>query len=161
LLAPACADGLRHRFLAQLLGTPGYRALHAETQLDEVASEVAAAAFAEQFTQLRKEEEATEPSAASGGGAGPDRDRETAAPRSPPAVPGPRHRAGDAHGREMAALRAAGKALEAAGEEVGELRAAAAAFGLGPGAAGTNDPKAIAALFRRVRGDPVLRRICD
>src|SRR6478672_2953793 len=32
---------------------------------------------------------------------------------------------------------------------------------MGPGAPGSNDPAAVAALFRRVRGDPALRRICD
>ena len=62
---------------------------------------------------------------------------------------------------EMATLRAVGKALAAAREEVGELREAAAAFGMGPGALGTNDPKAVAALFKRVRSDPSLRRICE
>jgi uncharacterized protein with von Willebrand factor type A (vWA) domain len=36
-----------------------------------------------------------------------------------------------------------------------------AALGLGPGAPGCNDPKAIAALFKRVRSDPTLRRICE
>ena len=40
------------------------------------------------------------------------------------------------------------------------MREAAAALGLGPGSPGSNDPRAIAALFRRVRADPALRRIC-
>jgi len=62
---------------------------------------------------------------------------------------------------EMATLRAVGKALAAAREEVGEMHEAAAAFGMGPGAPGTNDPKAVAALFKRVRSDPSLRRICE
>src|SRR5262249_56099088 len=44
---------------------------------------------------------------------------------------------------------------------VGEGRDAAAALGLGPGAPGSNDPRAIAALFKRVRSDPTLRRICE
>ena len=67
----------------------------------------------------------------------------------------------DALEQEMATLRAVGKALTAAKEEVVELHEAAAALGLGPGSPGTNDPNAIAALFKRVRNDPALRRICE
>jgi uncharacterized protein with von Willebrand factor type A (vWA) domain len=62
---------------------------------------------------------------------------------------------------EMATLRAVGKALAAAREEVGELHDAAAAFGMGAGGPGANDPKSVAALFKRVRSDPALRRICE
>ena len=67
----------------------------------------------------------------------------------------------DAFGREMAALRAVGTALAGAREEVGELMEAASGLGLGAGAPGANDAKAIAAMFRRVRSDPSLRRICE
>jgi uncharacterized protein with von Willebrand factor type A (vWA) domain len=61
----------------------------------------------------------------------------------------------------MATLRAVGRAVSAAEEEVSEVREAAAALGLGPGAPGSNDPRAIAALYRRVRHSPALRRICE
>jgi uncharacterized protein with von Willebrand factor type A (vWA) domain len=61
----------------------------------------------------------------------------------------------------VAALRAVGRAVAGAGKEVGELRETAAALGLGPGEPGGNDPRAVAALFRRVRSDPALRRICE
>ena len=37
---------------------------------------------------------------------------------------------------------------------------AVAALGMGPGSPGSNDPRAIAGLFRRVRKDPVLKRVC-
>ena len=67
----------------------------------------------------------------------------------------------DAMDREMATLRAVGRALSKATEEVEEAREAAAAFGLGPSSPGSNDPKSIAALYRRVRSDPSLRRICE
>ena len=62
--------------------------------------------------------------------------------------------------REVAALRAAGRAVAAADAEVHECREAAQAFGMGPGAPGSNDPKAIAELFRLVRGSSDLARIC-
>ncbi len=61
---------------------------------------------------------------------------------------------------ELATLRAVGRAVAEASKEVEECREAAAALGLGPGSPGSNDPQANAALFRRVRTDPTLRRIC-
>ncbi len=134
-LREGCADPLRHRFVAHLLDTPAYRALHADTRLDDTAAAIAAAHFSEQFAELRKEG-AREPDRAAGA-------------------------AGDAAADGLAALRAAGRAVAAAGDEVAELREAAAAFGMGPGAPGRTDPKAVAALFKRVRADPALRRICD
>jgi len=132
-LRGACADPRRHRFLAQLLDTPEYRALHAATRLDDTAAGIAATHFAEQFAALETEESA----------AG--------------AAPG----AGDGMVAEMATLRAVGRAVAAAGQDVTELHEAAGALGMGPGMPGSNDPAAVAALFRRVRGDPALRRICE
>jgi len=69
--------------------------------------------------------------------------------------------AGDEMGHDLAVLRAVGKAVSAAEKEVGDLNDAALALGMGEGAPGSNDPKAIAALFRRVRKDPSLQRICE
>src|SRR5205807_857872 len=63
--------------------------------------------------------------------------------------------------REMDTLRAVGRALSRATEEVEEMREATAALGMGPGSPGSNDPKAIATLYRRVRNNPTLRRICE
>jgi uncharacterized protein with von Willebrand factor type A (vWA) domain len=131
-LLGGCADAARHAFVRQLLETPEYRALHTATALDPTAAGIAAAAFAEQFAQLRTEQ--TE-STAAGAGTGTD--------------------AG------IATLRAVGRALTRAAEEVAEVREAAAACGLGEGTPGSNDPKRIAALYRRVRSDPALRRIVD
>lgn len=132
-LRASCADPRRHRFLAQLLDTPEYRALHGATRLDDTAAGIAATHFAEQFAALEREESAA--GAASG--------------------------AGDGMAAEMATLRAVGRAVAAAGREVTELHEAAGALGMGPGMPGSNDPAAVAALLRRVRGDPSLLRICD
>ncbi len=134
-LVEACADPRRHQFLGQLLDTPEYRSLHAATRLDDTAAGIAAAHFAEQYAALRTEDEKA---AASAGG-----------------------RAADPVAGEMATLRAVGRAVAGAGNEVGELHEAAAALGLGPGAPGASDPRAVAALFKRVRSDPGLRRVCD
>ena len=132
-LREACADLRRHRFLSQLLDTPEYRALHAVTRLDDTAAGIAATHFAEQFAALEREE--------------------STAGTAPGAVGG--------LAAEMTTLRAVGRAVAAAVAEVTELQEAAGALGMGPGMPGSNDPAAVAALFRRVRGDPALRRICD
>ncbi|VTT99585.1 Uncharacterized protein containing a von Willebrand factor type A domain OS=Solibacillus silvestris (strain StLB046) GN=SSIL_2224 PE=4 SV=1: VWA_2 [Gemmataceae bacterium] len=135
-LAGSCADRRRHQFVSQLLDTPEYHALHAATRLDDTAAGIAAAHFAEQFSRLKKED---------------TKDHAGGAPGDP----------GDALGDEMATLRAVGRAVAEAGKEVGELHESMAALGMGPGSPGSNDPRAVAELFKRVRGDPTLRRICE
>ena len=137
-LTAGCVDPRRHQFLRQLLDTPEYHALHAATRLDDTAAAIAAGHFAEQFAKLQKED-AKE---ASTGGSAPE-------------VGG-----GDLAG-EMAALRAVGKAVTEARKEVDELRDAASAMGLGAGEPGGTDPRAVAAIYKRVRNDPGLRRISE
>jgi len=142
-LMPSCVDPRRHQFVKQMLETPEYHALHADTQLDDTASEIAATHFAEQFSQLKKEDAEDKPrekGSASGGSARGDAEELE---------------------REMAALRAVGKAVEEAGREVGELKESAAALGMGPGEPGSNYPHAIANLFKRIRGDRNLKKICE
>lgn len=135
-LLGSCADHRRHQFLAQLLETPEYQVLHADTQLDDTAAAIAAGHFAEQFARLKTEDER-----------GPN--------------PTDAGTPGDILAGEMAALRAVGKAVAEARKEVDELKDAAAALGLGPGQPGSNDPRAIAEIYKRVRNDPTLRRICE
>lgn len=134
-LAAACTDRRRHQFVTQLLDTPEYHALHASTRLDDTAAGIAATHFAEQFARLRRED--TKECGGSAAGSG------------------------DAPGDEMETLRAVGRAVAEAGKEVGELHETAAALGMGPGSPGNNDPQAVAALFKRVRADPALKRICE
>ncbi|VTT98798.1 Uncharacterized protein containing a von Willebrand factor type A domain OS=Solibacillus silvestris (strain StLB046) GN=SSIL_2224 PE=4 SV=1: VWA_2 [Gemmataceae bacterium] len=135
-LTDGCVDPKRHQFLTQLLDTPEYRSLHTDTQLDDTAAAIAAGHFAEQFAKLKKEE------------------REKGA--DPSDVGG-----SEGLADEMAALRAVGKAVTDARKDVEELRDAASALGMGPGQPGSNDPRAIAELYRRVRKDPALRRISE
>ena len=116
------------------MDTPEYRSLHVSTRLDDTASAIAATHFAEQFAQLNTED--TKP-------------------------PEPEAAAGDDLKAEMAVLRAVGRAVAEADKEVSELHEASAAVGFGPGTPGSNDPKAVAALFNRVRADPALKRICE
>jgi uncharacterized protein with von Willebrand factor type A (vWA) domain len=129
-LLDGCVDQRRHEFVRQLLDTPEYRALHTATVLNDLAAGIAATAFAEQFAELRREEEDSRSASTESGG-------------------------------EIATLKAVGKALARAAEEVEEVREAASTCGLGEGAPGSNDPKRIAELYRRVRSDPILRRIVD
>src|SRR5262245_61013266 len=107
-LLEGCQDRRRHEFIAQMFETPEYRSLHATTMLQEVASSIAANAFADQFAALKQDEKA---------GAGKD-----------------------GSDREMATLRAVGRALNKATAEVEEARETAAAMGMGPGSPGSNDP---------------------
>jgi uncharacterized protein with von Willebrand factor type A (vWA) domain len=138
-LVDACADPRRRQFVARLLDTPDYRALHAATRLDDTAAALAAGHFAEQFAELK----AGDAREASGG-----------------AAPTGSEGDGDLE-REMTALRAVGRAVAEAGKEVSELREASAALGLGAGEPGSNDPRAIAELYKRVRNDPSLRKISE
>lgn len=139
-LAEGCIDPRRHQFLAQLLDTSEYRALHTQTQLDDTAASIAAGHFAEQFAQLKKEDAREKPSGSSSAGS----------------------TSGDADlVREVSALRAVGRAVTEAEKEVSELQESAAALGMGPGEPGSNDPKAVAELFKRVRSNPHLKKICD
>jgi len=143
-LMPSSKDARRHEFLKQMLETPEYRVLHTDTQLDDTAAGIAATHFAEQFAQLKKEDtedkRREKGSASSGESAGSDAEELK---------------------RDMAALRAVGKAVAEAEKEVSELKESSAALGMGPGEPGSNDPQAIAALFKRVRSDPNLKKICD
>ncbi len=138
-LTAGCVDPRRHQFLRQLLDTPEYHALHAATRLDDTAAAIAAGHFAEQFAKLEQE------------------DTKEATGGSAPKVGGDE---GDLAG-EMAALRAVGKAVTEARKEVDELRDAASAMGLGAGQPGSNDPRAVAEIYKRVRNDPGLRRISE
>lgn len=56
-LADRCKNERIHRYMKNLMETPEFQALHSETQLDEVASEIATAAFAEKYVALIKQKE--------------------------------------------------------------------------------------------------------
>jgi uncharacterized protein with von Willebrand factor type A (vWA) domain len=134
-LHEACTDPLRREFVRQLLETSEYRGLHAATMLDVSASEIAALSFAKQFAELRKEQKP------------PEKEEGAARP--------------DDFEAEISVLKHVGRALVEASREVEEARDAAAAFGIGAGASGKSDPRTVAALYKRVRSDPSLRKICE
>jgi uncharacterized protein with von Willebrand factor type A (vWA) domain len=141
LLQEACVDPLRLQFLTQLLDTPEYRELHATTVLNEAASALASTVLAHQYAQLRQERQDDEK-------------------HKPERKEGKSTAKDQAFREEIRVLRHVGQAVAEASREVEEAREAVAALGLGPGAPGSNDPRVIAALYRRLRSDPTLRRIC-
>lgn len=132
-LHKSCVDPKRLEFLTQLLETPDYKSLHTSTMLNSLSSTIAATAFAEQYAALKKENDATEGTSGIPGGEQND---------------------------EIETLRAVGHALTKAEEGVEGARESMASLGMGPGSPGSNDPKAIAEIYRRVRSDPTLQRIC-
>jgi len=155
-LHESCVDQLRHDFVRQLLETPEYNALHTSTLLNQAASAIAATSFAEQFAALRKE---TEPEEREGGKKEEPTPREKKeAKGEKTTAPEPKH---DRMADDMKVLRAVGQALSKASEEVEEAREAANALGMGAGNPGSNDAKVIAQMYRRVRSNKMLRRICE
>lgn len=57
VLADQCENPRRQHFLASMMDTPEYRSLHRQTQLDDMASELAAASFSQQWVQLAQQQE--------------------------------------------------------------------------------------------------------
>lgn len=52
-----CKNKRIHQYMRNLMETPEFQALHAETQLDEAASELAAGSFAEQWVKLCQQQQ--------------------------------------------------------------------------------------------------------
>ncbi len=139
-LREACADATRHEFFSQLVAQDEYRALHTSTMLNGDLSEIAAVKFAERLAELK-------------------------AIRELPKPPKPGQSDEDAKlEADIQAMECAAAAVAEATEEVELAKDAAAACGIG-GDGGDSGmripPKAVSALFNRVKGDPHLRRICE
>lgn len=148
-LGDGCKDSTRYQFMKALIETPEYHGLHAATQLDDVASEIASVEFAKQFAELKAVADPDPDSDCKGKGDGEGEGK---------GKPDPAKSGLD---KEMAAMVAVAAALKHAGDAVDEVKEAAAACGMGPGSPGSNDPKAIAALYKKIRGNPTLRRITE
>jgi uncharacterized protein with von Willebrand factor type A (vWA) domain len=56
-LVEKCTDDRRHHFLGMLMQTPEYQSLHRQTRLDDIASEMAAASYEQQYVQMIKQDE--------------------------------------------------------------------------------------------------------
>lgn len=136
-------DRPRAEFVRALLESPDYRALHAETALDQLAANVAAISFAEQYDLLRSSQKKQEEERRKGGCKKGD-DPETTEME-----------------RQLGITSAASKAVESAAEDVKADREARAACGMGAGSAAASDPDRILRFLSRTRRSEKLRRIFD
>lgn len=143
VLNDRCVDSLRQKFFEQLFETPDYRALHDRTFGDQIAAESAALSYAESLGKLVRERAEKERKKCRGG---------KGIPSGKPA---------GLDDEEADVLSAVCEAIDKASEEVEKNEDIAVSFGMGPGSPGSNDPKAIANLFKRVRGNELLEKICN
>ena len=139
-LADRCVEETRGRYFAQLLETPEYQALHTETQLDPLASELAAGHFAQGYTALVQQE------------------------RTPDGLDGPGMSADEKRRqdmkKEMQALGAASTALRSATKTIDDLRDAQRALGEGgQDGGGTMPLTEVRERFERIKNNRMLRRI--
>jgi len=146
-IAEKCADETRGRFFRQLLETEEYQALHADTRLDEFASELAAGHFAQGYRALvdqEQEEQDTPPGDAGGPpGSAEDQARKEMA-------------------KDMKALGAASRALQSATQDVDDLRDAQRSLGGDGPSEGERIPASeLKARFDRIKGSRQLRRIME
>lgn len=142
-LAARPADGHRAAWWRQLLETPEYRALHAQTVLSPTLSRLGSAELARQWlTYVAEEPPPSDPlrSQAPGQAEGEGGEEETEDPA-----------------RTIARIRSTRAAAKAAAEQVEAARETAAGLGLGD--ASELDPATIARYVRAVRDDHLLRAI--
>lgn len=143
-LAENPADETRGRYFRQLLDTEAYQALHAETRLDSLASELAAGHFAQGYVALVEKETQQQPQEG---------------PQNGPQSPGDSARS--ELKKDLSALSAASQALKQASEDVSDLRDAQRALGDGPANPQSLDPTALKARFDRIRNSRRLRAIIE
>jgi len=143
-LAESCEDPIRHRFMEQLMQTEEYQSLHESTQLDVVASELAAGHFAQGYVELVQEVEEEKEEEEPQDGDGNDDGKKDLKKK----------------------IQAAGKAAKALGEatkDVDDLSDAQQALGIGT-EDGNGDSVNAAELrkqFDLIRKNPMLRAVID
>lgn len=136
-LEEGCTNEFRYQFLQTLMETPEYASLHQDTRLSTVASGVAAVDFAREFVRLQ-----------TGQARGKAKER-----GSKPGM-----------GQQMALLRAAGRAVAEAADDVEELHGICNALGMGGNGANkpqSLDAKKIADTYNKVRNNAMLKRILE
>lgn len=139
-----CQDQRRLEFIQTLLETPEYQSLHESTQLDALASEMAASHFGQEYAELVRKDQEREKKR--GGKPRTEKQQEQDKVRS-----------------EMACLRAVGKALQEASQEVEELEDAQNALGCGPGQGqdGKLPLEQVKEVFQKTRNNTRIRRIIE
>jgi uncharacterized protein with von Willebrand factor type A (vWA) domain len=140
-LAERCADETMGRYFRQLLDTEAYQALHAQTRLDALASELAAGHFAQGYVALAQQEQTQN------------------TPEGQPQTP--QDGARQEMRKDLRALSAAAGALQQATQDVDDLRDAQRAMGDDPSNPQTLDPSGLKARFDRIRQSGRLRAIIE
>lgn len=138
-LVETCQDPTRREFLESLFDSEAYKELHRNTQLDELASEIAATHFAQGWARLAEEKgETDQPPSPSGGEGDAEQDFSS----------------------HLRCQRAAHQAAKAAGEETDDLQQAMRGVGSDDGDDNGKIPLDQAkAIFKRIRGNHTLRKI--
>ncbi len=140
-LVDHCSDKRRLEFVKTMMDSPEYHNLHEATRSNELASEMAAFQFGQQYAQLI------------------EKDKKRKKPRS-----------GDKKGEERGKMRsdmdllsAVGQAVSKAQQEVDDLNDMSSALGCGGdgGKDGRMDTARTVEMFKRVRNSDMLRRICE
>jgi uncharacterized protein with von Willebrand factor type A (vWA) domain len=143
-LAENCEDKHRAQYVQALLENPNYQAVHTETMCDDVASEMAAVGFTEQWAVYIKEvnerkPQEGDPNGGGGGGGGGKQDLKD----------------------RLAAARAANQACKNAAKDVNDLRDAQQGFGLEQGTGAQLSKDKLKAAFQRVRKSDRLKKVCE
>ncbi len=143
-LEDRCQDQRRQEFIKTLLETPEYNSLHESTQLNALASEMAATHFGTEYAKMVKEDQERERKQEGKSRTEKRKERDQAR-------------------KEMSVLRAVGQALQGASQEVEELEDAQNALGCGPGQGqdGKLPLEQVKEMFQRTRNNPMLRKIID
>jgi len=141
LLAEACTDKRRLEYVTGLLDTPECQALRASTIANDLAADMAAVQFGNSYAELQKKDE--------------QRHQKS---KGKPTDAGKEQMQADA-----ACMRAVGKAIAKATEEVEELEGMQNALGCGPGSGNNSalDAAKLKETFNRVRNNARLRQICE
>ena len=136
--ATGCVDQARHQFLASLLETPEYHALHARTNFDSEASELACGSFAQAYGVIVAE-----------------------LTKSAPDGQTPEQQAKNEFRKQMKIMSAVSQGINQACQQVSNYEDACNAFGSCKGPGGQMDTKAMAGLFKKIRDNDALARICQ
>lgn len=139
-----CADNRRKQFIQQLLETPDCQALRQSTVLNDVASELAANAFGEQYHALLQADAAKDAL----------RKREEQAGKKPNTE---KQEMQD----EMGLRRAVAAALSSAKEEVDNYDEMCRGLGGDGGADGKMDMKKMAEAFKKIRSNHMLKNVFE
>lgn len=135
-----CPDPLLQQFVETMLENPEYKALHASTVCDDVASGLAATQFAQEFSRFTSNQSQPKP-----------------APKSE------KEAQRQARQDERACRAAVGAAVHRAEQDIEEMEEAMAALGCGKNEGNKTplNPQQVVQAFHRVRNDYMIRRVVE